>query len=162
MRPFVHGPSRSFVREIPRAWQSVVVAGGEIGTDAVCGRVVVAGVVVGGGVAAWLVVVPAGSGVVCAGTTVAGIAVLGVVGTPAVLPPPQPETTRARTSRNVEGQRTSPPNATGVNSPVVSATRTPAAAVADIVLPDQDGRDIRLGDLWQDKLAVLVWLRHYG
>jgi hypothetical protein len=39
---------------------------------------------------------------------------------------------------------------------------TPADAVADIVLPDQDARDIRLGDLWQDKLAVLVWLRHYG
>ena len=44
----------------------------------------------------------------------------------------------------------------------MTATRTPADAVADIVLPDQDGRDIRLGDLWQDKLAVLVWLRHYG
>jgi hypothetical protein len=44
----------------------------------------------------------------------------------------------------------------------VPGPRTPVDAVADIVLPDQDGRDIRLGDLWQDKLAVLVWLRHYG
>lgn len=37
-----------------------------------------------------------------------------------------------------------------------------ADALASIVLPDQDGRDVRLGDLWADELAVLVWLRHYG
>jgi hypothetical protein len=41
-------------------------------------------------------------------------------------------------------------------------TQTPTEAVADIVLPDQEGRDVRLGDLWDDQLAVLVWLRHYG
>jgi len=35
-------------------------------------------------------------------------------------------------------------------------------ALADIVLPDQDGRDVRLGDLWADRTVVLVWLRHYG
>jgi peroxiredoxin len=34
--------------------------------------------------------------------------------------------------------------------------------LADIVLPDQDGNDVRLGDLWHDRPAVLVWLRHYG
>jgi hypothetical protein len=45
---------------------------------------------------------------------------------------------------------------------IVAPTSTPTAAVADIVLPDQDGRDVRLGDLWQDTIAVLVWLRHYG
>jgi len=37
-----------------------------------------------------------------------------------------------------------------------------ADALADIVLPDHDGNEIRLGDLWQDGPAALVWLRHYG
>ena len=37
-----------------------------------------------------------------------------------------------------------------------------ADALADIVLPDQDGNDVRLGDLWSDGPAALVWLRHYG
>ena len=37
-----------------------------------------------------------------------------------------------------------------------------ADELAGIVLPDHDGRDVRLGDLWSDELAVLVWLRHYG
>jgi hypothetical protein len=32
----------------------------------------------------------------------------------------------------------------------------------DIVLPDQDGREVRLGSLWENGPAVLVWLRHYG
>ena len=34
--------------------------------------------------------------------------------------------------------------------------------LAETVLPDQDGDDVRLGDLWADGPAVLVWLRHYG
>jgi prostamide/prostaglandin F2alpha synthase len=34
--------------------------------------------------------------------------------------------------------------------------------LADIVLPDHDGNDVRLGDLWDDSSAALVWLRHYG
>jgi peroxiredoxin len=29
-------------------------------------------------------------------------------------------------------------------------------------LPDQDGVDVRLGDLWRERPAALVWLRHYG
>ena len=37
-----------------------------------------------------------------------------------------------------------------------------AEALADIVLPDQDGNDTRLGDLWKDGPVALVWLRHYG
>ena len=37
-----------------------------------------------------------------------------------------------------------------------------AGALADTVLPDQDGNDVRLGDLWQTKPVALVWLRHYG
>lgn len=42
--------------------------------------------------------------------------------------------------------------------------RAPSRAdgLADIVLPDQDGHDVRLGDLWSDGPAALVWLRHYG
>jgi hypothetical protein len=34
--------------------------------------------------------------------------------------------------------------------------------LAEIVLPDQDGDEVRLGDLWQDRPVALVWLRHYG
>ena len=37
-----------------------------------------------------------------------------------------------------------------------------ADALADIVLPDQDGNEVRLGELWRDRPAALVWLRHYG
>jgi hypothetical protein len=43
-------------------------------------------------------------------------------------------------------------------------TSPPAGAdgLADIVLPDHDVNDVRLGDLWRDGPAALVWLRHYG
>ena len=43
-------------------------------------------------------------------------------------------------------------------------TRPPARAdaLADIVLPDQDGNEVRLGDLWSERPAALIWLRHYG
>jgi hypothetical protein len=37
-----------------------------------------------------------------------------------------------------------------------------ADGLADIELPDHAGRPVRLGDLWRDQPAVLVWLRHYG
>ena len=37
-----------------------------------------------------------------------------------------------------------------------------AAALEDIVLPDSAEREVRLGDLWLDRAALLVWLRHYG
>ena len=42
--------------------------------------------------------------------------------------------------------------------------RTPGVtdALSKIALPDQDGVEVRLGDLWRDGTAVLVWLRHYG
>jgi hypothetical protein len=36
------------------------------------------------------------------------------------------------------------------------------ARLAEIVLPDQDGAPVRLGDLWKDAPAALVFLRHYG
>ena len=44
------------------------------------------------------------------------------------------------------------------------ATHRPsnAAAMTDLVLSDQDGNDVRLGDLWAQKPVVLAWLRHYG
>jgi hypothetical protein len=45
-------------------------------------------------------------------------------------------------------QRTSPPSR--------------ADALSDVVLPDQDGRDVRLADLWGERPVALVWLRHYG
>ena len=34
--------------------------------------------------------------------------------------------------------------------------------LADIVLEDADGREVRLGTLWEERPAVLVFLRHYG
>ena len=38
----------------------------------------------------------------------------------------------------------------------------PPTNLADLVLQDQDGNDVRLGDLWGQKPVVLAWLRHYG
>jgi hypothetical protein len=37
-----------------------------------------------------------------------------------------------------------------------------ADELADLVLPDHEAIDVRLGDLWKDRPAALVWLRHYG
>ncbi len=37
-----------------------------------------------------------------------------------------------------------------------------ADALVDIVLLDHDGNEVRLGDVWRDRPAALVWLRHYG
>ncbi|HEY6391879.1 MAG TPA: hypothetical protein VIX89_11415 [Bryobacteraceae bacterium] len=37
-----------------------------------------------------------------------------------------------------------------------------SGALAGIVLPDCDGQEIRLGSLWEEHLAVLVFLRQYG
>jgi hypothetical protein len=34
--------------------------------------------------------------------------------------------------------------------------------LADIVLEDADGGEVRLGELWAERPAVLVFLRHYG
>ena len=45
-------------------------------------------------------------------------------------------------------QRTNPPNT--------------AEALADLVLPDHEGNEVRLGEVWRDGPAVVVWLRHYG
>jgi hypothetical protein len=37
-----------------------------------------------------------------------------------------------------------------------------ADALAEIVLKDHDGGDVRLGDLWRDGPVALIFLRHYG
>ena len=37
-----------------------------------------------------------------------------------------------------------------------------ASAIEDVILPDSDGNDVRLGDLWADDTVLAVWLRHYG
>jgi hypothetical protein len=39
---------------------------------------------------------------------------------------------------------------------------TRADDLDDVVLPDHEGNDVRLGDLWCDGPVALVWLRHYG
>jgi hypothetical protein len=40
--------------------------------------------------------------------------------------------------------------------------RSVSESLAGIVLPDADGRKLRLGSLWEQRPAVLVFLRHYG
>jgi hypothetical protein len=44
----------------------------------------------------------------------------------------------------------------------VTAVPGLAARLAPIVLPDADGQPVRLGTLWADTPAVVVFLRHYG
>jgi len=34
--------------------------------------------------------------------------------------------------------------------------------LAGISLPDFEGREVRLGSLWEQQPCVLVFLRHYG
>jgi len=37
-----------------------------------------------------------------------------------------------------------------------------SSKLAEISLPDVDGNQVRLGTLWADAPAVVVFLRHYG
>ena len=37
-----------------------------------------------------------------------------------------------------------------------------AGAIENVELLDVNGEPVRLGSLWEDGRAVLVWLRHYG
>jgi hypothetical protein len=37
-----------------------------------------------------------------------------------------------------------------------------AGELGAMVLRDADGREVRVGDLWRDRPAALVWIRHYG
>jgi hypothetical protein len=43
--------------------------------------------------------------------------------------------------------------------PLAPAT---ADELEDVVLQDSSGEDVRLGSLWEDRPAVVVFLRHYG
>jgi hypothetical protein len=40
--------------------------------------------------------------------------------------------------------------------------KTDVSVLSDVFLRDTEGEQVRLGDLWADRPAVLVWLRHYG
>jgi hypothetical protein len=35
------------------------------------------------------------------------------------------------------------------------------AELANMTLPDSDGNIVRIGDLWSERPAVIVWIRHY-
>jgi hypothetical protein len=37
-----------------------------------------------------------------------------------------------------------------------------APELADAAVSDADGKEHRLGDLWKDKPAVVLWVRHFG
>jgi hypothetical protein len=37
-----------------------------------------------------------------------------------------------------------------------------SARLAAVMLPDADGHEVRLGSLWEEQAAVIVFLRHYG
>jgi hypothetical protein len=50
---------------------------------------------------------------------------------------------------------------TSVDHTSVMST-TLSATLADVALPDTEGREVRLGSLWTESPAVLVFLRHYG
>ena len=35
-------------------------------------------------------------------------------------------------------------------------------ALADVEVKDTDGNPVRLGSLWTDRPAVVIWVRHFG
>jgi peroxiredoxin len=39
---------------------------------------------------------------------------------------------------------------------------SPGAAAPDLTLVDEDGRQVRLADLWQQRPLVLLFVRHFG
>ena len=39
---------------------------------------------------------------------------------------------------------------------------TDMASIEDVKLPDHEGKEVRLGDLWSERRTLVVWLRHYG
>ena len=41
-------------------------------------------------------------------------------------------------------------------------SETISARLANVVLPEAGGSEVRLGSLWEKNPAVLVFLRHYG
>lgn len=41
-------------------------------------------------------------------------------------------------------------------------SHTVPPALADVVVKDEDGADVRLGDLWATRPLVLAFVRHFG
>jgi hypothetical protein len=37
-----------------------------------------------------------------------------------------------------------------------------SARLTNIILPDTEGNKVRLGSLWEERPAAVVFLRHYG
>lgn len=37
-----------------------------------------------------------------------------------------------------------------------------SSKLSGLTLPDADGRTVRLGSLWSDRPAMVIFLRHYG
>jgi hypothetical protein len=48
------------------------------------------------------------------------------------------------------------------NSPVSYRSAMDLPTLADVVLNDADGNEVRIGDLLVDNTTVLVFLRHFG
>lgn len=36
------------------------------------------------------------------------------------------------------------------------------SAIEDVRIPDSTDTEVRVGELWRDRPAVITWLRHYG
>ena len=36
------------------------------------------------------------------------------------------------------------------------------SALSDVEVKDTDGNPVRLGSLWADRPAVVIWVRHFG
>lgn len=51
---------------------------------------------------------------------------------------------------------------TGILDIIGGMAETISARIANVVLPEAGGGEVRLGSLWEKKPAVLVFLRHYG
>jgi hypothetical protein len=46
--------------------------------------------------------------------------------------------------------------------PLTPMSESISARLANVVLPEAGGGEIRLGSLWEKSPAVVVFLRHYG
>jgi hypothetical protein len=54
------------------------------------------------------------------------------------------------------------PSSDPADHPIQSGMETFSTKLANIVLPEASGGDVRLGSLWETNPAVIVFLRHYG
>jgi hypothetical protein len=80
---------------------------------------------------------------------------------------------RPRLAQSAESRESATGSVSAVDNPLRSVLRAapkhqraqaPARAddLAELTLQDLEGDDVRLGDVWRERPAVLVWLRHYG